>query len=298
MSRPVRRAPSWIIALAALTTTAWACGGAPGAIEVPRSQAPPSAAGFDAPPRFVERAGRFVGATASYRAEVGTDGLSFAPGGATISAALVFERSRISGGVGAERAPVLSDPAAVSYESSSVREELRLSGDGIEQSWRFSTAPPRTNGIRITIRVHGQEYAGATTTGLHFRDPRSGRGVRYGKATWIDAAGRRTDVRPRYERDAIIIDVDAAVVMRAHFPVVLDPLISPEVGIDQPIYGPAGYQAARPCATFNGTDFLVAWWRQTSTIGGDAVAARVRPDGTLLDPLGIFLWPNGWSTTG
>jgi hypothetical protein len=74
-------------------------------------------------------------------------------------------------------------------------ERLRLVDGGIEQSWEFPARPRSRTAIRIAVR--GLEHAHQAPDGHHFAD--SGRRVAatYGRATWIDAAGKRTDVPVR-----------------------------------------------------------------------------------------------------
>jgi hypothetical protein len=106
---------------------------------------------------------------------------------------------------------------------------------GVEQSWRFSAAPPRGGELRVVVEVSGAAYVGATDHGLHFRSPTSALGLRYGVATWIDARGVRTVIRPELEQGRIEIAVPRAVLASSTFPAVLDPMIEPELGLDLPL---------------------------------------------------------------
>src|SRR5688572_11664337 len=62
------------------------------------------------------------------------------------------------------------------------------------------------------------------------------------------------------------------------------PVLSPEFGINEPILVPATGRQLSPAIATDGTNFLVVW----QDVFGIR-AARVRPDGTLLDPDGILI---------
>jgi hypothetical protein len=166
-------------------------------------------------------------------------------------------------------------------------ERLRPLDEGVEQSWQFPKRP-RAGLLELAVRVSGLAFSGVSATGLHFKDRKSGTGIRYGIATWIDAQGTRTRIVPRMENGRILLTVPAALVARSAFPAVLDPIISPEEGMDQPIVGTAGAFVQKAAAAFDGTNFLVIW-NDTRTNGSsyELFGVRVAPDGTLLDPTGF-----------
>jgi MYXO-CTERM domain-containing protein len=160
-------------------------------------------------------------------------------------------------------------------------EHLRNFEGGMEQSWRFAGAPAGGGDLVVRVRVAGQAFAGETPSGIHFRDSDpQGVGMRYGTATWIDARGERTDVPARFDADAVELRVAAVVVDRSAYPAVLDPVVSPEIGLDQP-YVPNPTPSQRPDVASDGTDYLVVW-----TSAG-LYGARVTADGRVLDRLGF-----------
>jgi hypothetical protein len=79
-----------------------------------------------------------------------------------------------------------------------VIERLENRADGTEQSWRFAAAPGGRGDVVVRLAVAGQTVSGQTQAGLHFVDPATGAGVRYGSATWVDARGARTPASTRY----------------------------------------------------------------------------------------------------
>ncbi|WP_236605710.1 hypothetical protein [Sandaracinus amylolyticus] len=167
-----------------------------------------------------------------------------------------------------------------------VVEHLRNGDDGVEQSWSFARRPSGAGELRVRIEAKGMQYAGETTSGLHFADA-TGLGFRYGHATWIDAAGHRTAVPARWAGDGIELRVPAQVVEAAAYPTVLDPTISPELGLDNPVTGPAASSQSVPSVASNGTDYLVVWHDSRGGGTTDIYASRVSAAGTVLDASGV-----------
>jgi hypothetical protein len=70
---------------------------------------------------------------------------------------------------------------------------------------------------------------------------------------------------------------------------VIDPVISPEFGMDNPIYGlPAADYQAFPSVASNGTDWLVVW-EDSRRGGSDIYGARVNSGGLVLDSGGLAI---------
>jgi hypothetical protein len=88
-----------------------------------------------------------------------------------------------------------------------VQERFRNSDAGLEQTWRFERAPKGRGALSIRVGVTGYPFAAATASGLHFVDPSSGIGLRYGNAIWIDARGVRTKVSARWTRSQIELEI-------------------------------------------------------------------------------------------
>ncbi|MCY1075824.1 Ig-like domain-containing protein [Archangium lansingense] len=160
---------------------------------------------------------------------------------------------------------------------------------GVEQSWSFSTLPEGNGELSIEVPVAGLEYVGTTESGLHFADPISGVGVRYGHGTWIDADGVTTSVPARLERGRILLRVPESTLKASRFPAVLDPVISPEIGMDNPVSGPAFESQDFQTVASNGTGYLVVWgeYRHESTT--DIYGARVGANGVVQDAAGLVI---------
>lgn len=170
-----------------------------------------------------------------------------------------------------------------------VVERLENTDDGVEQSWAFDTRPAGQGDLKVTIRVAGQDYKGETAHGHHFADPDTGLGIRYGRATWIDARGEKTDVPVSYADGALALTVPAAIVDKSAYPAVLDPTIGPEVGMDDPVLVPARNDQLQPAVAYGTNQFLVVWtdYRAAGSPSSEIYGVRVKSDGTVLDTTGI-----------
>ncbi|WP_146209752.1 hypothetical protein [Vitiosangium sp. GDMCC 1.1324] len=168
-----------------------------------------------------------------------------------------------------------------------VAEHFHNNKDGVEQSWSFEQKPGGTGDIEVRLPVKSGRFLGETANGLHFATGSAGLGVRYGHGTWVDAEGQRTPVPSRFEADSIVLRVPAQVVDASAYPAVLDPIVSPEIGMDDPVNGPADNSQWDPAIAHNGTNFLVVWGDYRSNNSYDIYGARVSNAGTVLDTTGI-----------
>jgi MYXO-CTERM domain-containing protein len=174
---------------------------------------------------------------------------------------------------------------ALSLARGPVVEVLRNGDEGLEQLWELESRPEGRGALEVRVALSGLEYAGQTEHGHHFMDPRTRLGVRYGRATWVDAAGERTAVETVRDGDALVMRVPEAVLERSSWPAVLDPVISPEQGMDAPLPLPSANFQSGVDVAFGGGVYLVTWTHYGgSTTDYDVFAARVRAsDGALLD---------------
>ncbi|HSN92444.1 MAG TPA: hypothetical protein VLS93_14525, partial [Anaeromyxobacteraceae bacterium] len=239
-------------------------------------------------------AGVHEAAGPTFRARVDERGaLSFSPEDPTRRASLVLALGPAS--VGRAAAPL--HPAAIRrardgtlvLAHGAALERLRATDGGVQQSWSFPERPPGHGDLRVRLPAAGLEFAGSTAAGLHFADPATGTGVRYGQATWVDAAGVRTRIEPRWTSSEISLVVPAEVLDRSAYPAVLDPLVSPESAIDEPLLAAAPDAQDQPVAAADGSLFLVAWVDRRSHEASEIHAARVALDGTVLDPVGFLV---------
>ena len=187
----------------------------------------------------------------------------------------------------------LADDGSLRIVRDQFTEHFRNSRDGVEQSWHFSNEPPGSGPLVVHIRVTGQAFETATETGVHFKDSKSGLGFRYGHATWIDATGEETPVESIWRRGEIVLSVPEAAVARSRYPAVLDPTITPEFAVDQPIIGPAPWDQNEPRVASDGTNFFVVWADARNFTGAnpeaDIYGARVTGNGEVIDTSGIAI---------
>lgn len=168
-----------------------------------------------------------------------------------------------------------------------VVEHLENNEEGVEQSFEFAARPAGRGDIEVKMAVSGESFAGKTEGGLHFVDPASGIGVRYGVATWVDAKGTRTTVDADFVDGRIVLRVPEAVVESSVYPAVLDPIIGAEIAIDTPVHIAANSDQRETVVSYAGGNFLVVWTDSRYSANTDIYGVRVSSAGTLLDTSGI-----------
>lgn len=186
-----------------------------------------------------------------------------------------------------------ADDGALFISHGVVRERLENTEAGVEQSFHFANEPGQNGELVVQVAVQGLGFVGQTSEGLHFNDS-SGAGVRYGRATWVDATERRTPLTTTFRNGSIFINVPGEVLRDSVYPAVLDPTISPEFGIDQPVIVPAEENQLDPDSAFGAGVHLVVWRDQRFLAGlseraGYLFGTRVTPAGEVLDPTGIAI---------
>lgn len=150
---------------------------------------------------------------------------------------------------------------------------------GIEQSWRFSGRPSGEGDLVVRVRAEGLPLEETSHDGLRFGSPGASAGVRYGAATWIDARGERTHLDPVFAAGAIELRVPAHVVEHAAYPAVLDPVVSPELELIEPIYVHFPTSKIVSIAS-DGSNYLTVWL----DVYGGLRSSRDTPGGLPLDP--------------
>lgn len=167
-------------------------------------------------------------------------------------------------------------------------EHLRNGSEGVEQSWSFASRPRGQGDLLVRVAAEGLPMVGVTQHGLHFADA-SGLGVRYGHAVWVAADGTRTRVRADWRDHAIELRVPARVVDESTYPAVLDPIVGPEVGVDEPLSGVAPMDQRSPAIAWNGTHYLAVWQDLRGGATADIRGARLTSAGVVVDTRGIVI---------
>jgi MYXO-CTERM domain-containing protein len=178
----------------------------------------------------------------------------------------------------------------VAIAKGAIEEQLANGYAGVEQSWTFPILPAGSGSLEVRVAIAEGRFVGESEGGLHFTS--GALGVAYGHAIWVDALGVRTPIEARWDGGAIRLDVPAAVLEGSVYPAVLDPVIGPEVWMDEPTQGGAAALQQWASAAWNGADYLVVWEDQRP--GGrwgypDICGTRVAADGTVRDPGGIAI---------
>jgi hypothetical protein len=170
-------------------------------------------------------------------------------------------------------------------------EHCQARQDGLELSWvlRQPLAGPGT--LRLEVAIEGFTYHSTTASGHHFADGEGVARLRIGPVTIVDSAGNRSEGRSEVRGDILLVQVSEDILGQAQYPLAIDPLISPEFGIDEPVPGLAGGNQIDPAVACNGRDYLVVWINPSpgpSGGQGDIRGTRVRSsDGLILDVGGL-----------
>lgn len=245
-----------------------------------------------------EQNGRWSAQHSTYRVQWEPGGVSFTPFHFTElrtpveGAAVRFASATISVGgstlKSTEGRAHHSERGGLRVERDAFVEELDNAEDGVEQRWRFPHEPAGSGPLEVRIVVRAGQFVAATEQGLHF-----GAGalrVRYGHATWVDATGRRTPVLAKFEHGAIALSVPRETLHASVFPAVLDPIIGPELGTDQPVSGPSAHDQQQPALACAGAICLAVWQDDRITrYNTDVFGARVSAAGIVLDPAGVAI---------
>ncbi|HVK67683.1 MAG TPA: hypothetical protein VM694_24530, partial [Polyangium sp.] len=241
--------------------------------------------------------GRWLGAGRAHRLAATADGLEIVPLVPATSAAqspreaapFRIKAARLARGErvihGAAPAARVEKGSHLVIEKRDFAQHIDNREEGVEISYSFAQPPAGEGDLRVVLDVEGETFVGRTGGGLHFADPTTGVGVRFGQATWIDARGKRSPVRVRVEGSHIELRVKEAVLASSAYPAVLDPLISPEFGMDEPTLALGSKRRHEPVVAWNGSSYLVAWQEHDQRLHG----TRFASNGTLIDAVDSLL---------
>lgn len=146
-------------------------------------------------------------------------------------------------------------PGRVAIGRGGCTEIYDLARDHVEQSFVFADAP-RQGALQVRLRLTTELAAlPEADGGFLFANERGG--VRYGRATAIDAVLRQSDVESVLQGDVLMLTVPAAFVAQATFPLTIDPLVS-TFPVAPGIGSPSTRNAdCAHCGTFTGLTAIV-----------------------------------------
>lgn len=171
-------------------------------------------------------------------------------------------------------------------------EWLENRGDALEQGWTFDAPLAARGDLVIWVDTTGLPFIEATETGLHFADQETGLGFCYSHAVWLDADHRETTIPVLYDNGRIVLVVAAELLTASTYPAVLDPIIGPEFGSDNPLYVPARNRQSAPSIAFDGENYLAVWEDRRNSptnVESDIYGVIIQPDGELVGAGGILI---------
>jgi hypothetical protein len=138
-------------------------------------------------------------------------------------------------------------------------EHWQTRSDGVEVSWILKQ-PAGPGPLTIEISLNGLNYSTTTQTGQHFADANGQARLRVGEAKAVDADGRAWPLTTTVAANQLMIQVPAEILSAASYPLAIDPVITPEFGVDAPVYGcQAAGDELYPAITWGSTNYLIVW---------------------------------------
>jgi hypothetical protein len=175
---------------------------------------------------------------ATYKSSVATSGAQYIPylgSEAPRNHPIAFDvRSCVVGGVELEVAgrEVKERGLSLDLDRGSFVERWTYAQTQAEQSFHFAALPNRGE-LTLSIGWSSDLEPSVDDDGFSWSNELGG--VRYGRATALDAAGRKLALSTELVGDEIVIVVPAAFVAEAEFPLVVDPIVS-TFGVDLTAY--------------------------------------------------------------
>ncbi|HAM72060.1 MAG TPA: hypothetical protein DCM86_10495, partial [Verrucomicrobiales bacterium] len=154
-------------------------------------------------------------------------------------------------------------------------------------------APPAQGPLVVEAELTGLRFAGRTSSGIHYADAAGTPRLRVGEAVAVDAAGRSATLAAAVDQGRLEFLVPAAFLAGAQYPVAIDPVISPEFGMDTPVRLATYEGQDSPSVAWDGTCWLVAWRDFRMEDPPFVFGARVGANGVILDPGGLQISPVG-----
>lgn len=174
------------------------------------------------------------------------------------------------------------------YYGDGVSESYTARPEGIQQCWVVSKRPKAAGDLVIEGSVISPYMPKSSPHGVVFADENGRTALSYGAVTVIDDAGSTYECLPRIQNGRLRITVPADYVARARFPILVDPVVGPEVPIC-PTFGPADSLQEKVDIAAGPGGYLAVWQDSRGSNGTDIFATRISPTGEVLDPMGIAI---------
>lgn len=157
-----------------------------------------------------------------------------------------------------------------------------------EQSFHFAELPNRGE-LVLSISWSSELEPSVGDDGFLWSNERGG--VHYGRATALDAAGRKLALSTELVGDEIVIVVPAEFVAEAQLPLVVDPIVGTVLTIDA-----SGFNNFNPQPVHDATTdtWLLAYADQFSGADGDVFSMQLSASGAILNGNYVDNSPDSW----
>ena len=173
-----------------------------------------------------------------------------------------------------------------------------------EVEWDFVLEEPLTQNKRLRIEAFIEGHLNdktITEVDNTLRFPlASGRLIRMSELIVLDANNDEIyRTLPIAEENKILLEIPAEILASNHYPITIDPVISVEYPVSEPVYVESRQSASTPSIAYNrepldpaDRNYLVVWSDGRGFSGGsafDIYGTRVDETGVILDPPGIAI---------
>ncbi|HET9953794.1 MAG TPA: hypothetical protein VFQ61_04805 [Polyangiaceae bacterium] len=165
--------------------------------------------------------------------------------------------------------------------------------EGAEVAYHFAERPAGAGDLVVSVDVNTGSSSPSVRSdarGLHFQMA-DGHRFFFEHATWVDASGKRVAVPARWKADpehgAVELVVPAKLIEQSQYPAILDPLVGPDLGTDDPVLTQSS-AGTEPDVASDGSNFMAVF--------GDLQrirAVRVDASGHVLDANWLDLGEDG-----
>lgn len=214
---------------------------------------------------------------------VGAQGAKFVPvlgekAPRTLPIRFGLPQARVAGaGLRSDAGVPVLDGRSARVDHGAIVEVYAFAPKAVEQSFVIEELPARGE-LTLTLPIETELAGRDTAGGLVFDVPGFGT-IAYGDATIVDARGRKVGAESRVVGGAIEIRVPESFVRAAKLPLVVDPMIVPDLDIEV-----GSSTSADPDVAFDGVHhtFLVVYERANASNEHDILCNPVNENGAIL----------------